>query len=105
MATTITKSVHLSEARAKRLGQLASKKRTTEDAVIAQALDMLFDLNVDLESDHERASSKAPVILMPSGWQLAILSRRSLCTRKMAPMSQFPRCGGTSLSSSFSAAI
>ncbi len=56
MPTTITKSVHLSKARAERLGQLASKKGTTEDAVIAQALDIFFDLNGDLESVSERAA-------------------------------------------------
>jgi hypothetical protein len=35
------------------------KKGTTEDAVIAQALGILFDLNIDLESDRERKAWNA----------------------------------------------
>ena len=59
MAATITKKVHLSEERAKRLSQLATKRGTTEDAVIAQALDMLIDMNVEQESEAERAGWSA----------------------------------------------
>lgn len=39
------RTVKMSEERAARLSELASRQETTEDAVIERALDLLFDLS------------------------------------------------------------
>lgn len=54
MALTIEKRVHLSDAHARHLERLAAAKGTTEDALIAKALTMLFDLSDSEDGDAER---------------------------------------------------
>lgn len=52
MSFTVDKLVHLSDAHAQRLEHLAVAKRTTEDALIAEALTILFDKSA-LEDEHK----------------------------------------------------
>ncbi|MDQ3814225.1 MAG: hypothetical protein M3347_09780 [Armatimonadota bacterium] len=54
MSTTIDKVVHLSPERAARLARLAQDRRTTEDALVERALDLLFDLTGEGSAEEER---------------------------------------------------
>jgi len=58
MSTTIDKVVHLSADRAERLSRLAQDRRTTEDALVQKALDLLFDL-ADEGTQEERQAWRA----------------------------------------------
>ncbi len=54
MSTTIDKVVHLSPERAERLARLAQDRRTTEDALVERALNLLFDLADEGSAEEER---------------------------------------------------
>jgi hypothetical protein len=54
MRSTVHRTVRLSEDRARRLGELAAARGTTEDALIERALDLLFDLGEGLDAEDER---------------------------------------------------
>jgi hypothetical protein len=54
MSTTVDKVVHLSTSRAERLAQLAHERSTTEDALVAEALDLLFGLTDEGSAEEER---------------------------------------------------
>lgn len=56
MSVVIDKVVHISEDRASRLRDLAGSRQTSEDAIVEQALDILFDLSNPLNRDDERSA-------------------------------------------------
>lgn len=59
MALMVDKLVHLSDAHAQRLERLAAAQGTTEDALIAKALTILFDLSESEDEDKERKAWSA----------------------------------------------
>ena len=59
MALTIEKRVHLSDAHVQLLERLAVAKGITEDALIAKALTILFDLSESEDEDKERKAWSA----------------------------------------------
>lgn len=54
MPNTIERVVHLSSDRAERLARLAARRRATEDALVAKALDLLFELSDEDGDQAER---------------------------------------------------